>query len=36
VVLKDGRIAEVGSHQNLLRRQDGIYRRLWQIQARLD
>jgi len=36
VVLKDGRIVEIGSHQNLLRRKKGIYRHLWQIQTRLD
>jgi len=36
VVLKDGRIVEAGSHQNLLRRKKGIYRHLWQIQTRLD
>jgi len=36
VVLKDGRIVEIGSHQNLLRRKKGIYRHLWQIQTQLD
>lgn len=33
VVLDDGHIAEVGTHQQLLRRKDGIYKRLWQMQS---
>ncbi|MDD5074155.1 MAG: ABC transporter ATP-binding protein, partial [Candidatus Shapirobacteria bacterium] len=36
VVLRAGRIIEVGNHQNLLRRQNGIYRRLWQIQTKFN
>jgi ATP-binding cassette, subfamily B, heavy metal transporter len=36
VVLKDGRVIETGSHQNLLRRQNGVYRRLWQIQTQAE
>jgi subfamily B ATP-binding cassette protein MsbA len=33
VVVHDGRIAEVGSHDELLAREDGIYRRLASLQA---
>lgn len=33
VVLDGGHIAEVGTHQQLLRRKDGIYKRLWQMQS---
>lgn len=36
IVLKDGRVAEIGNHQNLLRRRRGIYRRLWEIQTQQD
>jgi len=32
-VLENGRIVEAGNHRNLLRRRDGIYRHLWQIQT---
>lgn len=32
IVIKDGKIAAVGSHKTLLR-QTGIYRKLWEIQA---
>ncbi|WP_343628734.1 type I secretion system permease/ATPase [Roseateles sp.] len=32
VVLERGRVAEQGSHDALLRRPDGIYRRLWAMQ----
>ena len=33
VVLDGGHIAEVGTHQQLLRRKDGIYKHLWQMQS---
>ncbi len=33
VVLDGGHIAEIGTHQQLLRRKDGIYKRLWQMQS---
>ncbi|MDD3679593.1 MAG: ABC transporter ATP-binding protein [Candidatus Shapirobacteria bacterium] len=36
VVLSDGRVVEVGNHQNLLRQKKGIYRRLWRLQTRVD
>jgi subfamily B ATP-binding cassette protein HlyB/CyaB len=32
VGIKDGRIAEVGSHDELLGRPDGLYSRLWALQ----
>ncbi len=34
VVLEKGRIAEVGSHDELMRRQDSLYRRHYEIQTR--
>jgi ATP-binding cassette subfamily B protein len=34
VVLEKGRIAEVGSHDELMRRQDSLYRRHYEIQNR--
>jgi subfamily B ATP-binding cassette protein HlyB/CyaB len=33
IALEDGRIVEDGSHAELMRRQDGVYKRLWDIQA---
>jgi subfamily B ATP-binding cassette protein HlyB/CyaB len=30
--MKDGRIVEVGSHDELLGRPDGLYSRLWALQ----
>ncbi|MCQ1834961.1 type I secretion system permease/ATPase [Neorhizobium galegae] len=30
--MADGRIAEMGSHEELLKRQDGLYARLWALQ----
>ncbi len=33
IVVEDGRIAEEGSHDELLRQQDGIYKKLWMLQA---
>lgn len=33
VVLKNGAIAEQGTHQSLIRKQDGIYRKLWRLQS---
>jgi ATP-binding cassette subfamily B protein len=35
VVLEAGRVAQIGSHEDLLR-QDGLYRRLWMIQSSLE
>ncbi len=33
VVLKNGTVAEQGTHQSLIRKQDGIYRKLWCLQS---
>lgn len=33
-VLSDGRVAEEGTHQQLLEREDGIYRRVYEIQTK--
>ena len=33
VVLKDGEVAEQGSHQELLSRTDGVYAHLWRNQS---
>ena len=33
VVVHDGRLAEVGTHDQLMTREDGIYRRLAQLQS---
>jgi len=33
VVLKGGTIIEQGSHQSLIRKKDGIYRKLWRLQS---
>lgn len=33
VVLKNGIIAENGTHQSLVRKKDGIYRKLWRLQS---
>ncbi len=33
IVIENGTIAEVGSHDELIRREDGIYRKLYQLQA---
>ncbi len=30
--MADGRIAEIGSHDDLLKRPDGLYARLWALQ----
>ena len=32
IVLDHGRVAEQGTHQQLLQKPDGIYRRMWQAQ----
>ena len=34
-VISDGRLAEVGTHGELLGRPDGIYRRLYELQLQL-
>ena len=34
VVLQDGRIAEDGSHEELMRLENGIYRKMFETQAR--
>lgn len=33
VVLKGGTIIEQGSHQSLIRKKDGVYRKLWRLQS---
>lgn len=33
IVIEKGRIAEMGAHQELIRKKDGIYKSLWDIQA---
>jgi ABC-type multidrug transport system fused ATPase/permease subunit len=33
VVLKGGTIIEQGSHQSLIRKRDGVYRKLWRLQS---
>ncbi|MCU0652761.1 MAG: ABC transporter ATP-binding protein/permease [Candidatus Pacebacteria bacterium] len=33
IVMENGRIAEQGSHQSLLRKRGGIYKTLWKLQA---
>lgn len=33
VVVEDGRIAQEGGHQTLLQQEDGIYKKLWTLQA---
>lgn len=33
VVLEDGAIADVGTHQELLQTEGGLYRKLWELQA---
>jgi len=33
VVVDNGKIVESGSHQDLLNKKDGLYQRLWQLQA---
>jgi ATP-binding cassette subfamily B protein len=32
VVMNEGKIAEVGTHQELIKQKDGIYQRLWSLQ----
>ena len=32
IVLQDGRVAEQGSHEELMKIQGGVYRRLWEAQ----
>lgn len=34
IVMNHGRIAEEGSHQNLIKRQKGLYQYLWQLQTK--
>ncbi|MBU3935661.1 ABC transporter ATP-binding protein/permease [Patescibacteria group bacterium] len=34
VVLEKGRIVEVGNHAKLMKKKDGIYRKLWSLQVR--
>lgn len=33
IVLKNGKIVEVGSHKQLLRKKDGVYKKLWSVQT---
>ena len=33
IVIKEGKIAEQGTHQDLLQKHDGIYDKLWKVQA---
>ncbi len=33
IVVEDGRISEEGSHQDLIKKGNGIYKHLWQLQA---
>ena len=33
VVIDGGQIVEEGTHQKLLRRRDGVYKKLWNLQA---
>jgi ABC-type multidrug transport system fused ATPase/permease subunit len=33
VVMDNGRIVEEGSHTTLIQKNDGLYRKLWQLQA---
>ncbi len=33
VVIDGGKIAEEGTHVKLLKRKDGLYRKLWNLQA---
>lgn len=33
IVIKDGKIAEQGTHQDLLKKNNGIYDKLWKVQA---
>ena len=32
IVLRDGSVAEQGSHEELMRIEGGVYRRLWEAQ----
>lgn len=32
IVLEKGRIAEIGKHENLIQKEDGIYRKLYELQ----
>lgn len=34
VVLEKGKVAEIGTHQELVKKQGGIYRKLWRLQLR--
>ena len=34
VVLDHGKVAEVGGHEDLLERQDGLYAKMWNMQLR--
>ncbi len=34
VVLDKGKIVETGNHEKLIKKQDGLYRRLWMLQAK--
>lgn len=36
VVMEEGRIKEVGSHQELLAKKESLYKRFWDLQIRLD
>jgi ATP-binding cassette, subfamily B, bacterial len=33
IVIKDGKVAEEGSHEELTKREEGIYKNLWELQA---
>ncbi len=33
VVIKNGKVAEEGKHSSLIRKKDGIYRKLWRLQS---
>ena len=36
LVLEDGRVAQMGTHQQLMEETDGIYRRIYDIQMNVD
>ena len=34
IVLDNGKIAEEGSHSQLIKKKDGLYKRMWELQGR--